>query len=58
MTLEPKSPEVAESLAVGKRLRVTVTEPGSRATNVVDVIVRSTEPSNVGFEFVSAVAEE
>jgi hypothetical protein len=58
LTLDVKSPEVAQSLDVGRRLRITVTEPGSRATNVVDVIVRSSEAASVGFEFVSSVPDE
>lgn len=58
LTLDAKSPEIAESLPVGTRLRITITEPGSRATNVVDVIVRSRNGASIGFEFVSSVPDE
>jgi hypothetical protein len=58
LTLDTASPEIAQSLAIGNRLRITITEPGSRATNVVEVVVRNKEAASVGFEFVSSVPDE
>ncbi|HJW98513.1 MAG TPA: PilZ domain-containing protein [Terriglobales bacterium] len=58
MNIEASSPAVASSLPAGRRLRITVVEPGSRATNVVDVIVRACEGKLVGMQFVDLVADE
>ena len=39
-------------------MRITVVEPGSRASNVLDVIVRASDSKLVGMEFVDLVADE
>ena len=57
MNIETSSPEVARSLESGRRLRITVLEPGSRTTNVVDVVVRRHEGGRLGMEFVDIVSE-
>jgi hypothetical protein len=52
------SASVAESLEAGRRLRITITEPGSRASNVMDVIVRQRQGSSVGMEFIDLTPAE
>jgi len=58
IALQASSLAMAQSLELGSRLRITITEPGSRATNVVDVIVRQRQASNVGMEFVDLVPDK
>ena len=58
MEIKASSLPVAQSLDPGKRLRITITEPGSRATNVMDVIVRQRQGSSVGMEFVDVVPDK
>lgn len=55
MNIETLSDEIAESLKSGMRLRLTVLEPGSRATNVVDVVVHRRDGVKLGMEFVESV---
>jgi len=55
MTVQASSLAVAQSLESGSRIRITITEPGSRATNLVDVLVRQRQGSNVGMEFVDVI---
>ena len=58
MNIEVASPTIAKSLPSGRRMRITVVEPGSRASNVLDVIVRASDSKLVGMEFVDLVADE
>ena len=58
IAVQASSLALAQSLEPGSRLRITITEPGSRATNVVDVIVRQRQGSNVGMEFVNLVPDK
>ena len=58
MSLKAASLPIAESLDVGRHLRVTVVEPGSRETNVLVVAVRYREGSKLGLEFVEALPDE
>ena len=51
MNLQAVSNSVAQAMEPGRKLRISVIEPGSRATNVVDVIVRQQINGNVGLEF-------
>ena len=52
MGLLTSSLAVAQSLELGQRMRVTIVEPGSRATNVANVVVRFRDGKKVGMEFV------
>jgi hypothetical protein len=52
MNIEAGSREIAQSLEPGRRMRITVLEPGSRATNVLDVIVHRSDGDKLGMEFV------
>ena len=58
IAVQASSLAMAQSLAPGSRLRITITEPGSRATNVVDVIVRQRQGNSVGLEFVDLVPDK
>lgn len=58
MNLEVVPSDVARSLKSGQRIRITVLEPGSRATNVLDVVVRGNDGGKLGIEFVNIVPDE
>jgi hypothetical protein len=58
MNIETTSRELAESLEPGRRMRITVLEPGSRATNVLDIIVHLSDGNKVGMEFVNIVPDQ
>jgi len=49
----PISPQASEQLIVGRRMRITISEPGSNASNTVDVEVRYREGEAVGVQFVT-----
>ena len=55
MNIDAASLPLAQSLASGHRMRITVVEPGSRATTVLDVVVRQRDGSKVGMEFLDSV---
>ena len=57
MGLEALTASAIESLKVGDRLRLSIVEPGSRATNVVEAVVRFHEGSKLGVEFVEVVPD-
>ena len=52
MNIEPASIEVTESLPAGQRVRITIMESGSRATTVLDVVIRRQSAGKLGMEFV------
>jgi hypothetical protein len=52
MQIEPK-PGVAELLPNGTVLRVTVMEPDSQTSHVIDVVVRYNDGKSIGVEFVT-----
>jgi len=54
MNIDAASLPVAQSLESGRRLRITVVEPGSRATTVLDVVVRQRDGAKVGMEFLES----
>lgn len=58
MSLNAVSLPVAQSLEIGRRMRVSVVEPGSRETNVVVVALRHRDGPKLGLEFVELVADE
>ena len=58
MSLTAISPSIAQSLEPGRRLRVTIVEPGSRETNVLMVAVRHRDGTKLGLEFLEAVPGE
>jgi hypothetical protein len=58
MGLLTSSLAVAQSLELGQRMRVTIVEPGSRATNVAEVVVRFRDGKKVGMEFVEPSADD
>ena len=58
MNLDGVPHEVARSLKPGQKIRITVLEPDSRATNVLDVIVRGNQAGKLGIEFVNIVPDE
>jgi hypothetical protein len=47
----PATEQAVKKLAVGNRLRVTIREPKSKATNTVDVEVRYRKGEALGVEF-------
>jgi hypothetical protein len=51
MNIEVSSPEVAKSLAPGQRIRISIVEPGSRETNVMEVKIHRFDGSRLGMEF-------
>jgi hypothetical protein len=57
MGLLTSSLAIAQSLEVGRRMRITIVEPGSRATNVAEVVVRFRDGKKVGMEFVETTAD-
>jgi hypothetical protein len=57
MGVEAPSASAIESLTVGQRLRLSIVEPGSRATNVVDAVVRFRDGNKLGVEFVEVVPD-
>ena len=58
MSLNANSLPVAQSLEIGRRMRITIIEPGSRETNVVVVALRHRDGSKLGLEFVELVPDE
>ncbi len=58
MGLEAPSASAIESLSVGQRLRLSIVEPGTRATNVVEAVVRFREGNKLGVEFVEVVPDK
>lgn len=48
----------AQSLESGRRLRITVVEPGSSASNVLEVVVRQREGGKIGMEFVDSTLDK
>ncbi len=54
MELAAASSLVAEQLAVGRRLRIEIIEPGSQSSHRFDVEVRSRRQRSIGLEFVGA----
>ena len=50
----PATEESVRKLAVGNRLRVTVREPNSRATNTLDVEVRYRKGEALGVQFITS----
>ena len=56
--LEAASASAIESLSVGQQLRLSIVEPGSRATNVVEAVVRFREGNKLGVEFVEVVPDK
>jgi|SRR5579872_6834404 len=53
----PATPEAMRKLEVGKRLRVTIREPRSRATNTLNVEVRYRKGEALGVQFVDTKKE-
>jgi hypothetical protein len=47
------TPELAEELNVGQKMRVTIVEPATQTSNTIDVMIRYNDGENIGFEFVS-----
>ena len=50
----PATADAVEKLRVGRRLRVTVVEPKSKAKNTLDVEVRYRKGEALGVQFVSS----
>lgn len=57
MGLLTSSLAIAQTLELGRRMRITIVEPGSRATNVAEVVVRFRDGKKVGMEFVETTAD-
>ena len=53
MMIYPPNRDVADSLALGQRLQVTILEPGSQTAHTMDVVIRYHDGEKIGFEFVS-----
>ncbi len=53
MSIEMDSAEVREAMKLGKRLTVTILEPGLGTSNTLDVVVRHRLGNRIGVEFVS-----
>jgi hypothetical protein len=58
MSLNAVSLPVAQSLEIGRRMRINVVEPGSRETHLVVVAVRHRDGSKLGLEFVELIPNE
>jgi PilZ domain-containing protein len=58
MGLEAPSASTIESVQIGQRLRLSIVEPGSRATNVVEAVVRFRDGNKLGVEFVEVVPDK
>jgi hypothetical protein len=58
MNIAISSPEIPRSLPSGRQLRVTVVEPGSRTTNVLDVVVRQLDGDRLGMEFIRIIPDK
>jgi hypothetical protein len=57
MGLLTNSVAIAQSLELGQRMRITIVEPGSRASNVAEVVVRFRDGKKVGLEFAETTTE-
>lgn len=53
MTIHADSAAIAQQLAPGRRLTVTVVEPDNKVSNTVDVEVRYRKGNEIGVQFVS-----
>lgn len=58
MNLEGVPSDMGRSLKPGQKIRITILEPGSRATNVLDVVIRGNNGGKLGIEFVNIVPDE
>jgi hypothetical protein len=58
MGLEAPNATTIQSLQVGQQLRLSIVEPGSRATNVVEAVVRFRDGNKLGVEFVEVVPDK
>lgn len=54
MTIHADSAAVAELLAPGRKLTVTVVEPDNQVSNTVNVEVRYRKGSEIGVQFINA----
>lgn len=54
MLITTHSGEIADSLAVGKNLRITIHEPGSQTSNKLDTVVRHRKGLKIGVQFVGS----
>lgn len=58
MSLKTASSSISQSLEVGRHLRISVVEPGSRETNILVVAVRHLDASKLGLEFVESLPDK
>ncbi|MBI2678967.1 MAG: PilZ domain-containing protein [Candidatus Koribacter versatilis] len=54
MTIHADSAAIAEALAPGRKLTVTVVEPDNKVSNTVDVEVRYRKGAEIGVQFITA----
>ena len=54
MLITTISADIADTLAVGKKLRITIHEPESRTSNILDTVVRHRKGLKIGVEFVGS----
>jgi len=57
MMIHSPNREVAGSISLGQRLRVTVMEPETQTSNTIDVVVRYHDGEKIGFEFITGKQE-
>jgi hypothetical protein len=54
MLITTHSAEIADSLAVGKNLRITIHEPASQTSNKLDTVVRHRKGLKIGVQFIGS----
>ena len=54
MLITTHSAEIADSLVVGKNLRITIHEPQSHTSNMLDTVVRHRKGLKIGVEFIGS----
>jgi hypothetical protein len=53
MLIKTASETLAGSFKVGDKLRITIIEPGSQASNTIDIVIRYIDKKVMGVEFVT-----
>jgi hypothetical protein len=54
MLITTHSGEIADSLTIGKNLRITIHEPQSHTSNMLDTVVRHRKGLKIGVEFIGS----
>lgn len=54
MLITTISADIADTLVVGKKLRITIHEPESHTSNMLDTVVRHRKGLKIGVEFIGS----